>query len=102
MNHLKPIPGVQQSLGPTRTRHDRSIVFHRNTVALQSQLRDKLIKAGRLRKRGKVARLTVQNYRERHNASSLAGEVLGSHWTHLLIIRRNSLFHAHAFDAGRK
>ena len=79
MNHLKPVPCAEQGLVPTRTRNDRSIALHCYTVALQPEFRNKLVKARRLRKRGKAARLAVQNYRERHDASSLAGDAPASH-----------------------
>jgi hypothetical protein len=81
MNHFKPIPHAEDSLGPTRSRDDRSIVFHSDTVALKPEFGDKLIEAGRLRKRSKAAGLAVQNYRERHDVSSLAGVPVALHWT---------------------
>jgi hypothetical protein len=87
MNHLKPIPRAEHSLSPTRSRNDRSIVLHSDTIALKPEFGDELIETWRLRKRGKTPRLPVQNYRERHDASSLAGDAFPPHETHPLIIR---------------
>jgi hypothetical protein len=74
MNHLKPIPRAEHSLSPTHSRNDRSVMLHSDTIALKPELGDELVETWRLRKRGETPRLPVQNYRERHDPSSLAGD----------------------------
>jgi hypothetical protein len=40
MNYLKPIPRAEHSRSPTRSRNDRPIVLHSDTIALKPEFGD--------------------------------------------------------------
>jgi hypothetical protein len=79
VNHLQPVPSIQNGLRPTRPRNDLSIVLNRDPVTLQPKLPNELFEACRLWERLKCAGLAVKNQSECHNISSLAGELITPH-----------------------
>lgn len=61
VDHLKPVSGGEDCVGPACTRHDLSIVFDGDAVSLETKSCNQMVEACRLRQLGKRTRLAIEN-----------------------------------------
>ena len=61
VDHFKPVSSREDRIGPACARHDLSIVFDGDAVALEPERCNKMVEPCRLLQLGKRTRLAIKN-----------------------------------------